>query len=306
VYAASSDPLFPGKETTPNYQSHEFLGWWDKHFEAIADFEPYYHRLNQLQKWGCLFTVLRTKNNRSLDFLMSPAVSHNQDFQLWYGSATDIISKTELPFVDKKKFNRDTECFSLLSSHGYPLMGQIYFISGGVSLASTKDILAKMNRHNGSEIAASGSKALLKNSTKKISKASRTSGAIEASGKEGALRATVSNRRVILSWKESEFSLMKSFVNSLVAIQDGKQEGYKSDGIFKRVSGIEKAVRLGEGKSYLIKTSAMKQWIRLSINKKEKGQEYSYTASGTEPDCDIFYSKTTPAPKTIQGAVIIP
>ena len=38
----------------------------------------------------------------------------------------------------------------MISSAGYPLMGYTYFISGGVSLASVKDIRAKISKHSGS------------------------------------------------------------------------------------------------------------------------------------------------------------
>jgi hypothetical protein len=44
VYAASSDPLYPGKESKPNYQSGKFLGWWDAHYTAVADHEPQYYK----------------------------------------------------------------------------------------------------------------------------------------------------------------------------------------------------------------------------------------------------------------------
>jgi hypothetical protein len=322
VYAASSDPLYPGKETTPNYQSGQFLGWWDRHFEAVADYEPYYFRLNQLQKWGCLFTVLRAKNNRSLDFLLNVPVNRSEDFQLWYSSTADLISKAELPFVDKKKFKRDTECFAILASHGYPLMGQLYFISGGVSLASTKDILAKMNRHSGGG-GAPGTGGMTKGSTKqgghgtggysartaahaKAAVVKRTPGVVEASNKDGILSAHVAGSNIELSFKGTELLTMKDFVNSLVSAQEAKQEGYKDDSIFKKVGGVEKVVKVGTGRNYLVKLAAMKKWIQLDLNTKAKGVDYAYTNSGSEPDCDIFYSKAVAAPKTIQGSVIVP
>jgi hypothetical protein len=65
-------------------------------------------------------------------------------------------------------------------------------------------------------------------------------------------------------------------------------------------------VKVGTGRNYLVKLAAMKKWIQLDLNTKAKGVDYAYTNSGSEPDCDIFYSKAVAAPKTIQGSVIVP
>lgn len=143
VYAASSDPLYPGKESTPNYQSGEFLGWWDAHYQAIADYEPQYYKLNQVQKWSAVFVVLKEKKSRALDFLFGVPAAGNYDFEAWYRDNPDLKVRTPVAFLDRNKYARETECIPLLTSKNYPLMGMNFFLYGGVTLANKRDILQK-------------------------------------------------------------------------------------------------------------------------------------------------------------------
>jgi hypothetical protein len=156
VYAASSDPLYPGKESQPNSQSADFLGWWDAHYAAVADYENYYHKLNQVQKWACLFMILNEEKNGSLDFLLGVPVARGADFKSWYASDASLKVRKHLPFVDGSKYGRDTECLLLMNSADYPLMDQYFFLSGGVSLASRKDIISKLRKGRAPATAAKG------------------------------------------------------------------------------------------------------------------------------------------------------
>ena len=54
--------------------------------------------------------------------------------------------KTDIPFEDRTRHNKKTECLELLASRDYPLMGQRFFLYGGVSLASRKDIIGKLSK----------------------------------------------------------------------------------------------------------------------------------------------------------------
>jgi hypothetical protein len=151
VYAASSDPLAPGRESLPNYQSREFLGWWDRHYEALADHEPEYHKLNQIQKWSALFMLLKEGRSKAGGFLQEVPVARDLDFERWNRDNVSLKTRISVPFLDKSRYGRSTECLRLLSSTPFPLMGTVSMLSGGVSLASRKDILAKLHRHHGSE-----------------------------------------------------------------------------------------------------------------------------------------------------------
>jgi hypothetical protein len=145
VYAASSDLVTPGKEeSAPNFQSKEFLGWWDRHYEAVADYEPEYHTLNQLQKWSCIFMLLKVKNLHHLDFLLNIPVKRDIDFEVWNKNNDRLKTKVSISFLDKHKYGHVTECLPLISSKPFPFLAGYGMISGGVTLATQKDIQAKL------------------------------------------------------------------------------------------------------------------------------------------------------------------
>jgi hypothetical protein len=148
IYAASADPNTPGEESPPNYQSGEFLGWLDRHFEAVAAYEPYYHKLNQIQKWSCIFMLLKEKKSAILDFLLTVTVAQNLDFETWSKQDAKTNVKIDIPFLDRRKYGRTSECLPPLRSKIFRVMGEDTVLSGGVSLASPKDILAKLNEHD--------------------------------------------------------------------------------------------------------------------------------------------------------------
>ena len=148
IYAASANPVNPGEESPPNYQSGEFLGWLDRHFEAVAAYEPYYHKLNQIQKWSCIFMVLKEKKSPLLDFLLTVAVAQDLDFETWSKQDAKTYAKIAIPFLDRRKYGRSTECLPPLRSKIFRVMGEDTVLSGGVSLASPRDILAKLNEHD--------------------------------------------------------------------------------------------------------------------------------------------------------------
>jgi hypothetical protein len=148
IYAASADPLNPGEESPPNYQSSEFLGWLDRHFEAVAAYEPYYHKLNQIQKWSCIFMLLKEKQSHALDFLLTVPVARNYDFETWSTHDAGTRVKIAIPFLDKRKYGRTSECIPLLRSRIFRVMDEATVLSGGVSLASPGDIQAKLSGHD--------------------------------------------------------------------------------------------------------------------------------------------------------------
>jgi hypothetical protein len=148
IYAASADPFTPGEESPPNYQSREYLGWLDRHFEAIAEYEPYYHKLNQLQKWSCIFMVLREKGYHNLDFLQTVPVAQNLDFETWSKQGANRNMKIDIHFLDRGQYDCTSECLPTMRSKIFWVMGEEIVLSGGVSLASPKDILPKLTEHD--------------------------------------------------------------------------------------------------------------------------------------------------------------
>lgn len=332
VYSASSDPLFPGKESEPNYQSKEFLNWWDMHYQNVADSDPQYHRLNQIQKWGCILLIMKEEKSHILDFLFNISVSRDLDFENWYNNTNYLNHKTKVPFLDKNRYNRTTECLSLMKSNFYPLLGGNFFLSGGVSLASKKDVLSRLKKSKSQPVAQT------------LNKSIKTAGKEQISVKKKALKQIIKNRQVIeipteqnkiklkikvensemgnfstekqndsiqLGWEKGEDVILNEFINSLVAIQETKQPGYKNEGIFRLVTQIDTVDRVNGDTKYLVKGKTTEnRWIYLGINRKL--DNYSASASGTEADSDIFYAKLltdaqyTKLKQTIQLTNIIP
>ncbi|MDD5686399.1 MAG: hypothetical protein PHE88_01030 [Elusimicrobia bacterium] len=290
VYAASSNPLFPGKETKPNFQSGEFLGWWDLHYSAIADYEPQYYKLDQIQKWGCIFTVLKVKNSHLLDFLFQVQVSRNLDFETWYKNTDYLKNKSNIPFIDKNKYNRKTECLELISSRNYMLMGQNFFLYGGVSLASRKDIIDKLSPKK--EIKKHVEKSGLKVDKTTLNQAKPGLNYKSDNKNYGNFYAEKQKDGIKLKWNKGEDIILNDFIDALVSIQQKKAAGYKDESIFLSLANIEKVIQIEKWSKYLIKSKGIKnKWIYLNINRPDKTYDYPVKASGYEPDSDIFYAR---------------
>ena len=316
VYSASSNPLFPGKETKPNFQSKEFLEWFDSHYYKIADYEYQYHKLNQIQKWGCIFTILKEEKSNILDFLFDVSVRNALDFEIWYKNNTELKCKTDLPFIDRNKYNKKTECLNLLYSHNYSLMGQTFFLFGGVSLASKKDIISKLQKSKltSQTIHLPQTTPLItKNKTvqtkkeihkeplkqitinKKFVELTDNQKKIEFNCKiknvnYGIFSSEKQNDRIVLKWYNNFGSILSNFLETLVKIQEKRISGYKDENIFGLLNNIQTVIRIEKWKSYLIKIKEIKdRWIYLSIN--EKISDCIAENSGIENDSDIFYAK---------------
>ena len=310
VYAASSDPLYPGKESKPNYQSGKFLGWWDAHYEQVADYEPQYHKLNQIQKWSCILAILKEEKNRALDFLFYVQVPGNLDFETWYKSTGYLKCKPELAFLDRNKYNKTVECLPMVFSKQYPLMGRYYYLYGGVSLASKSDILSKLKKKT-TQVSSGGKKSVTpvlpgKPADKKPAAIQpvlqmqivKKDKQVELSyrknnvnyGKLSAEKPQINT--VKLKWNKGTGVILNELLNKLVQLQETQQPGYKDDTIFNQIPAIESVQKVADWKSYIIKHRDIRdKWVYLSINDSGKSGEYIARNSGTNIDSDIFCAK---------------
>ncbi|OGS21121.1 MAG: hypothetical protein A2252_05670 [Elusimicrobia bacterium RIFOXYA2_FULL_39_19] len=323
VYAASSDPLFPGKESKPNYQSKEFLGWWDLHYSAVADNEPQYHKLNQIQKWSCLLMILKEEKNHTLDFLFDVPAQRDLNFETWYKDTQSLKYKTNIAFLDRSKFGRETECMPLFTSRDYPLMGKGFFLFGGVSLASKNDILGKLNRKTGIKTSPPAKKPQPAVKSNRIgpplkkAKIHSVENLSEAPGKTfspaplvlenkpevtlnckmdkinyGNLLIEKDTKTVRLKFVKDTGTIVEEVLGTLAKLQEAHIVGFNDERLFKKVPEIENVVKISSWKTYLLKCRQIKSgMIYLKINEKEKNTVYGAVFSGTEPDSDIFYAK---------------
>lgn len=133
VYAAGSDPAHPGQEAQPQEASRRSLGWWDRHFDDVADYEQQYHRQNQIMKWSLITAILP---HTPLGMALRNAdVFRDYKFADWQRSHHRVLRFGEaLPRLTQGIPGK--ECIPLLSSYKFRSYGQEgRVITGGVSMA---------------------------------------------------------------------------------------------------------------------------------------------------------------------------
>lgn len=138
VYSAGSDPLRPGREATAAEDTRRVLAWWDRRFEQIADYEQQYHAQNQIMKWSVVTGWLAAQNR--LAFLKETAPTAQGTFDQWYTTRDDLRARDQIRLRPRSEWLNGTECLDLLSSRPFIANGRAENTSGGVSLASARDV----------------------------------------------------------------------------------------------------------------------------------------------------------------------
>jgi hypothetical protein len=142
VYAASSNPLTPGAEAAPNAESEAFLGWWNDHYEEVAQYEPEYQRLNEIMKWSLVISWLDNAGSRdSLSFLADVRVDKSAWFPDWVHASPQLRFSAwdKIGFFKRGWLGTSTEALPMLSSERVTGIQPFYQYVGGVSLGS-KDL----------------------------------------------------------------------------------------------------------------------------------------------------------------------
>jgi peptidoglycan hydrolase-like protein with peptidoglycan-binding domain len=141
IYNASSNPLYPGKEVAANYMSERFSTWWNFHYRQVADYEPQYHRLNQLMKWSAILQSLGSRSPALLARLKAPTAPRNLRFDSWWQSRSDLKVHWKLEFLSRA--DEPTECLARVESDAFDVTGGVSTLSGGVSLFDRGKLIAK-------------------------------------------------------------------------------------------------------------------------------------------------------------------
>lgn len=147
IFNASSNDLRPGKEVEANYSSWRFAHWWNQNYSLVADYEPAYHKLNQIQKWSHL--VHWFKEQDLLQFLDQNSLVkvRNLDFTAWYSENPDLKVQVPIKFLNNAKLNEKTECLSIIESEPFfPFKNSsiLQHFAGGVSTSTRADVLTKL------------------------------------------------------------------------------------------------------------------------------------------------------------------
>lgn len=131
VYAAGSNPSHPGVEAQPAEGSRRAIGWWNRHFDEVADYEQEYHRQNQIMKWALVTAGL--PEIPLAEALGNAAVSRGFQFAEWqHANQANLRFAETLPKAAQGIAGK--ECIPLLSSYDFRRFGHDrWAISGGVS-----------------------------------------------------------------------------------------------------------------------------------------------------------------------------
>jgi hypothetical protein len=136
IYAASSNPLQPGKEVPASAFWETSLNWWNNHYEEVGRYEPEYEQLNQIIKWSVIIGWLNAQYDApSLGYLMGVTVKRDNWFPEWAKNnhALKFDAWEKVGFFSKNHNGNKTEVMPILYS-GH--------LSGGVSLATKTEIKA--------------------------------------------------------------------------------------------------------------------------------------------------------------------
>lgn len=143
IYAASSNPINPGVETTAAANTNAFLSWWNDHYEEVSRYEPQYERLNQIMKWSLVINWLnQSKKGELLGCLQNISIKHDNWFPNWVkaqGGNLKFQRWQQVGFFQKGYKGTTTEALPTLASESFKQFGKPgYYVYGGVSLPNIK------------------------------------------------------------------------------------------------------------------------------------------------------------------------
>lgn len=88
-----------GTEVEPSFAFGRGLRWWDQHYLAVADYEPQYHRLDQIMRWSGALEWLVSRGGPVLPQLDDGAIRSDLRFQDWYAANHDLRERAPIAFV---------------------------------------------------------------------------------------------------------------------------------------------------------------------------------------------------------------
>ena len=137
VFVLMQDPLYGEQEVEPSYKFGQGVWWWDRHYMDIADYEPQYHRLDQLMRWGAAIAWLVDQGNALLP-LSSVTPADDWLFDDWLAANPQLTWQVDLPFVDAPA--QSTETVLRLFSPPFDQCGKSWVASGGISNPSMRRV----------------------------------------------------------------------------------------------------------------------------------------------------------------------
>ncbi|MDQ2881914.1 MAG: hypothetical protein M3Y48_11990 [Actinomycetota bacterium] len=120
-----------GTEVEPSFGFGRGMRWWDQHFQAVADYEPQYQRLDEIMRWSGALEWLTIKTPVTLPQLDDAAIQSDLRFHDWYAQHSELRERSPIDFVTPPSAQH--EAIRTKPSAVYQTCG-LLGIFGGVSL----------------------------------------------------------------------------------------------------------------------------------------------------------------------------
>ncbi|WP_158839385.1 hypothetical protein [Saccharothrix deserti] len=88
-----------GGEVEPSYAFGRGLKWWDQNYQAVADYEPQYQRLDQIMRWSGALEWLVAKTSARLPQLEDSEIRSDISFAGWYAANAELRERSPIRFV---------------------------------------------------------------------------------------------------------------------------------------------------------------------------------------------------------------
>ncbi len=88
-----------GTEVEPSFGFGRGIRWWDQHYQAVADYEPQYQRLDQIMRWSGTLDWLVSHAQARLPQLDDAAIRSDLQFKDWYAQHGQLRERSPIDFV---------------------------------------------------------------------------------------------------------------------------------------------------------------------------------------------------------------
>ncbi|WP_018639629.1 hypothetical protein [Parafrankia elaeagni] len=121
-----------GSEVEPSYASSRGLHFWDQNYQAIADYEPQYARLEQIMRWSGALEWLRDQGGSLPTLPADQTRSASPTFPDWYRTNNQLRERAPIPFLAPGSTG-EAQALVQTPTKTYSSCSQL-LIRGGVSL----------------------------------------------------------------------------------------------------------------------------------------------------------------------------
>lgn len=143
VFTLADNPDGSETEVEPSYSFGRIIWWWDRHYLSMADYEPQYHRLDQLMRWGAAIAWLVDHDAVFLPEVPADQVKKDWRFDQWLAAHPEVKWSYDIPFVQPSDVT--TEALLTLYSEPADDCGTTWVYSGGISSPAITKITSLRN-----------------------------------------------------------------------------------------------------------------------------------------------------------------